>query len=257
VNFQAIKEKIGDSFEKFKDMITRFASQDKCHVMNDVTRKQPEEQEKLAKQYSEGSVELENLLLNLWQNGIETRGCCSGIPEGHPDFKQMATFSPHLSIVVTPESKDRIESMFVRNLEDTDFERMKVDVHAQGKNSLLEFNGLDRRLTPEQSNEFFKYVDSILCREQALDKQCENTTYILESMDYLAGNDNVNGVHISCGKDNTQFCLSALNGEGKPELRIKEMSNDKRIGLDELMQKATASLCQQQQLKDEGGRTSG
>ena len=37
-----------------------------------------ENEKELAKQFSEGCLELESLLLYCWQNGILTRGCCTG-----------------------------------------------------------------------------------------------------------------------------------------------------------------------------------
>ena len=48
------------------------------HPHDDFYSKSPEELEKIAKEFSEGNEILQQTLLNLWQKGIKTRGCCNG-----------------------------------------------------------------------------------------------------------------------------------------------------------------------------------
>ena len=57
------------------------------HTFVNTQDMKPEEREKLAHEFCEGSIELKRLLLTLWNEGIETCGCCTGEQEFHKDRK--------------------------------------------------------------------------------------------------------------------------------------------------------------------------
>ncbi len=47
-------------------------------MINDLTTLSEQEMKKQAKVFSEGNSELEQILIELWKNGVQTIGCCSG-----------------------------------------------------------------------------------------------------------------------------------------------------------------------------------
>lgn len=63
----------------------------------------------LAKDFSEGSEELENILINLWDMGIETFACCKGLNEG--EHQNGLIKIPYVSILITPENVKKVKTL--------------------------------------------------------------------------------------------------------------------------------------------------
>ena len=66
-----------------------------------------------AKEFAEGSDTLEQILLNLWQLGIQTFACCKGFKnkEHNTDY-----IRPYIAILITPETIGNVQT-FMRYLE--------------------------------------------------------------------------------------------------------------------------------------------
>lgn len=77
----------------------------KVHGMDEVAQVGLEE---TAKNFSEGSEDLEKILLNLWEMGIDTFACCKGSRDKnhHSDVK-----CPYVSILITPENRKRVKTL--------------------------------------------------------------------------------------------------------------------------------------------------
>ena len=78
---------------------------------DNVSKLDEKERKKFAKQYSEGLEELEQLLNNLWNLGIDTLGCC----RGHNDKL------PYIGIVVNDYSINIINHLMIKFLNDNSF----------------------------------------------------------------------------------------------------------------------------------------
>lgn len=65
--------------------------------------------EQAAKEFSEGSEDLEKILLNLWGMGIDTFACCKGSKDAThniPGIKQT-----YVSVLITPENVDKVKTL--------------------------------------------------------------------------------------------------------------------------------------------------
>ena len=94
-----------------------------------------------AKQFSEGSKALEQVLLNLWGMGIETFACCKGTNgDNHEEYDIMKT--PYLSILITKESAEKVKSLMRYLCNDSTYSRpnmhiFKDDANIENRVSLL------------------------------------------------------------------------------------------------------------------------
>lgn len=139
---------------------------------DNVSKLDEKERKKLAKQYSEGLEELEQLLNNLWNLGIDTLGCC----RGHNDKL------PYIGIVVNDYSINIINHLMIKFLNDNSFSD-KVII-ALGYNSNF---GLDFSLSFKQiDNNNFSLISDNLIENKYLNCYLEQFMRLIE--EYNAGN---------------------------------------------------------------------
>ena len=120
---------------------------DPKRLYSDLYLIEPEIKIELAQRFSEGSEQLRQLLLLLWEKKIETVSCCSGIRGNHPDKK----YNPlaHVYIRVTPEPQDLIFK-FVSALQTNKF---KVAVEKESLCIIIQHKR--KSLPKDKSDKFF------------------------------------------------------------------------------------------------------
>lgn len=88
-----------------------------------------QEQQIYAQEFAEGSVDLKNILLLLWQNGINTNSCCAG----HKDENK--TTDPYLSICVSTMTKAHIKRLLPLLLNLTGLKEIGLALYTTQNNS--------------------------------------------------------------------------------------------------------------------------
>lgn len=117
--------------------------------------------EKYAKEFSEGSKLLEQTLLMLWENHIETVGCCIG----HNDGKSQQYIGFPLSNkeklieLFSSLDKSKIQISFVTN-----GDHKSTTIKKYGKNDIFE-NIIQSLSKPKKDNEIEKIIEKMISRK--------------------------------------------------------------------------------------------
>ena len=126
--------------------------------------------ERAAKLFSEGSEELEQLLLTLWEMGIQTNACCKGTEEF--DHKQGLIKMPYITLNLTEDRLNLILNLVEDVLKDKSLKRTSVEfslVMLRDRNDLiagrkrgcfLNFN--QNCLSNFQTKQFFKKLLNVV-----------------------------------------------------------------------------------------------
>lgn len=131
-------------------------------VNRDVLKLTKTEREFFANKYSEGCIQLEKLLNDLWDLGVETKGCC----RGHDDNLS------YISMVIDDNSIDIINNLINKFLTDDKFSLNTIVALSYNcnfgmifslsfeKNDINKFLFLDENL--KRSNDFNCYLDDFI-----------------------------------------------------------------------------------------------
>jgi len=115
---------------------------------DDFYLKTDEEKEKIALEFSEGNVELKELLLALWNSGVKTLSCCGGHPEKGENSSPylFAEFPRHntrlLHNIVTWIMSSEFGSFKISFTGDCD--KLEFNIHTSEENKALMFSGITR-----------------------------------------------------------------------------------------------------------------
>lgn len=144
-------------------------------VMLDLNNMTKEEKEDCACEFAEGSEELKNLLLKLWDKGITTYACCAG----HRDKDNVLTDAPYLFFDVRQFDENRLKhivSSCLRGFENrtNDF-AFVIDYIVQNR----ERRAISIKLKNKQMyKEFFSFVDKLIFGEEEIVSKKENEEMI-------------------------------------------------------------------------------
>ena len=134
----------------------------------DILSLNPEDQDFLATEFSEGSNELKKLLLALWQSGIATSQGCSGI-HGIYDHDSLAT--PYVTFNVRNIKMENYRPL----------NRLLLE-HTRAENSNTDYDGFskikykrDKRepISMEVADAFFAQINKIVERTKPVEKERE------------------------------------------------------------------------------------
>jgi len=122
-----------------------------------------------AKVFAEGSESLEKLLLKLWDSGIQTKGCCSGITTEHEqierrDENDLSGTYAYIGFIADKDQANRVVSL----MPEKDREVLGLSyIESQERLNFRypPYNAVPqdfRGLTGQQSNEFFDYINKLV-----------------------------------------------------------------------------------------------
>ena len=90
----------------------------KCHTIDEIKNSG---MAKSAKEFSEGDKNLESILLNLWEMGIETVACCIGRnEENHPEDDSIFKI-PYLTIKIDEQNYSKVITLIKHIMQNNDF----------------------------------------------------------------------------------------------------------------------------------------
>ena len=97
-------------------------------LITNMGEKSPEEQEKYAREFSEGSPGLYYLLRTFWLKGLNTYGCCAGHTKFAFNFMEGPFFQVDISSMSPTELKNLITQLLILNNQaDEPFMRIELD----------------------------------------------------------------------------------------------------------------------------------
>lgn len=130
---------------------------------------------KAIKEFAEGNLELEKLLLNCYKNKIETIACC----KGHDDGKR----KPYVSFTYTPQNKKFINAL-LNGIQNSPYNFRYFKVYE--KQSFINIEAID----PKDANQFFHLLNDIVTEfdrernyEEELSEENKNYISILNDME--------------------------------------------------------------------------
>jgi len=198
-------------------------------------------QKRLAKQWSDGSTELEKMMIELWGKGIATVFSCSGIEEEHPNHKERGVCAEaHVIIDLSAESLDFVSS-FLQTFSEEDLKtfvlQMTKDNYKGIERNLLEiakhYTKEDiksgKMLSCDESNEFFANLSAVMERGKDKVVSTEMGKAFCKVIDDMVGN-RVGHSIVVCERDSISLGLGeGLSMKWRNDLTINELANLKEF----------------------------
>lgn len=193
----------------------------------DVTKMTPEAKDRIAEVFAEDSKELKQLLLLLWDNGIETASACSGIETNTEHIRANDTRigrppSPILGIRLTNGNKEDMANM-ISNFSSEELEKYEIGTRSarSAMGELTFAPNISGEFNEEQSDEFFKNLKHSITHARATKKENTEKSFVSRSLSHV-----IKSFDPSYKLANSFYGLTVNNNEGV--LRVFDANRGKR-----------------------------